>query len=56
MNIQFSNVKEVVEVEVARGGRVTGLKKYEGLRVKIVVFGESDDERVGLTSNGSGLH
>lgn len=56
MNIQFSNVRAVIEVKVGKGGRVTGLKKYEGCTVKVVVFSGSLDERADQISGGSGSH
>ncbi len=46
MNVQFTNVKEVLEVKVASGGRITGLTRYEGITVKVIVFGELMEDSV----------
>lgn len=46
MNVQFTNVKEVLDVKVASGGRITGLKRYEGITVKVIVFGELMEDSV----------
>lgn len=52
MNVQFTNVKEVLEVKVASGGRITGLKKYEGITVKVIVFGELMEDPIIQTYKG----
>lgn len=54
MNIQFSNVKEVLDKKVGPGGRILGLKKYEGSRVKVVIVGELLDDGTDLSSKGDG--
>lgn len=46
MNVQFTNVKEVLEVKVASGGRITGLTRYEGIIVKVIVFCELMEDSV----------
>lgn len=53
MNVQFTNVKEVLDVKVASGGRITGLKRYEGITVKVIVFGElREDSEIPIPVKG----
>jgi hypothetical protein len=56
MNIQFFNVSEVIEMKVGEGGRITGLKKYEGSIIKIVVFDTTKNDVQEETSKRSGQY
>ncbi|MDA8055212.1 MAG: hypothetical protein M0Z77_06120 [Thermoplasmatales archaeon] len=54
MNVQLSNVKEILDVKVGKGGRITSLTKYEGLTVKIIVFGELGEDSIDTPSKRNG--
>lgn len=38
MKIEIENVKTVIETEIKKDGRIYGLKKFAGYKVKVVVL------------------
>ena len=44
VKIELSDGEEVVDKVVTKFGRIEGMKKWSGKRVKVIVLGEKSDE------------